>query len=334
MRLLPLLLLSFVSAAQAEAIKVKVQPLSEIATYPTYHFPASVVSHVQADLSSELNARLLSVEVLPGQFVEKGDLLAKFDCRDAKDSLALIKHREAEAESRLALTQLQLERFKNLESRQYTATSQIDETQTQLEGIKASLAGLQVEKRVAKRTVQRCQLKAPYDGVISAKKASKGQWLGMGTPVVTLVKTSDSEIKTFVPQHFALNELTNNFQWRAETSAAKSIPLKRVSDMVSGNQGMVAAWFEAPSFARVGELGHILVQANQRHLKPNYVVQRDNQFGVFVLLPDNTVGFKNLPMSSEGRQVAVPKDWPEALKVVTVGQLRLQSGDQVAVENP
>jgi len=325
-------------STQVFAVKVAVQPLSEVVSYPTLFFPATVVSHTESAISSETNGRLISVNALPGQTIQKDSVLAEFDCRDAQDNLEMIRYRQSETESRLDLTQLQLDRFKKLESRQYASTSQLDETQTQLVGIKASLAGLKVEKRLAQRGVNRCVLKAPFTGVVKSKQASQGQWLSTGQPVVTLVKRDQLEVETALPQTLAnaLSQGLEIFKWQSvpsnSLSGGNEIHLKRVSDLVSGNKGMVPVWFTAPENVRVGALGQVLVKSEQAHLSASHIVKRDGKLGVFVINDNQTIRFEPLTQGSAGRSAVVPKHWKLTWKIVTAGQLRLQANDTVTVE--
>lgn len=312
----------FCSSAQA----VSTKPLSDLLIYPIYSFPAEVVAHTETTLSSELNARLQSVKVRPGESVEQGQLLAKLDCGDTEDALALNASLQAESQAQLKLAQLQLERFQNLEKQQYTATSQIDESQTQVQSIQAHLNGLQVQQRQAQRAVRRCDVQAPFDGVVTELMAGKGQWLSIGVPVMKLVRRDLAEIKVQLPLNLADEMAQQKGAWQVNGKPKQQVAWLRQSHVLSPNQRMATVWFKAPKSAPIGLVGTLVVTMQKGHLPAEFVVMRSGKLGVFVAEAGKAV-FKILPEAQAGRPAKIPDDWAQDMAVVTAGQHRIQSGE-------
>lgn len=321
-----LLLAALMISAAAQAIST--QPLSGLLTFPSYRFPAEVVAHTQTTLSSELNARLLSLKVRPGEPVKAGQPLAALDCGDTQDALALNASLQQESQAQLKLAKLQLQRFKNLEKQQYTATSQIDESQTQVQSIQAHLNGLRIQQRQAERAVDRCDIRAPFTGVVTELLAGEGQWLGVGVPLLHLVRTDLSEIWVQLPIDLADAMAQQSAVWQVNGQADQTVKWLRSSAVLPSNQRMVSVWFQAPESALIGSAGNLVVKAQKGHLPAQWVVMRAGQLGVFVV-EAGQAQFRVLPEAQAGRSVPIPQAWSLSLPVVTEGQHRLQSGEAV-----
>lgn len=315
-------------ASNAQAAKVAMQPLSALVVYPTYAFPAEIVAHTETLLSSELNARLTGYDVRPGASVVKGQVLAKLDCRDTEDALALNRHRQVEAKAQLKLAKLQLQRFKNLEKQQYTATSQIDESSTQVESLQANIAGLMVEQRTAERAVERCVIRAPFNAVVTDLSAGDGQWMSIGTPLMTLVRSDRAEIKVDLPLALANGVKAEMAEWRTRISPPQSIPWLRQSAVLVQNQRMASVWYAAPDEQPIGLAGEVVLKDQQAHLPSQYIVMRKGQLGAFVAEKGKAV-FKPLSGAQVGRPALIPENWSSQWNLVVEGQQRLHDGEVV-----
>lgn len=312
----------------AFAFTVEHKSLKELAYSPKYEFAASIVAHTKSDISSELSARLMRLDVLPGQQIEKGAVIAKMDCRDSEDKLALNRHRQAEAKSKLKLAKLQLKRFKNLESRQYTATSQIDESLSQVQSIEASIEGLRVEAEMAKRDIQRCVIRAPFNAVVTKLYVGQGQWLPLGTPVVKLVSQDSSEIEVNVPLHIADSLKGQEAIWKAKSRKALQVAWLRQSGVLEKNQRMAKVWYAAPKTQEIGMPGELTLVDSKPHISAKYVVLRNGQLGVFAV-EEGKARFHPLPLAQIGRPADIPDGWSNDMQIIVKGQQRMQDGEAV-----
>ncbi len=315
------------------AFTVESSPLKALTHYPKYYFTASIVPHTESDISSELNARLLKLPVRPGQKINKGDVIAKLDCRDTEDKLKLNQHRQQEAKSKLKLAKLQLKRFKNLESRQHVATIQVDELLSQVQGIEANIEGLRVKGMMAARAIQRCVIMSPYDAVVTRIFAGKGQWMSVGLPIVNVVRVDMAEIKVSVPVMLAEALRGKPAVWQAQNQHSVQVEWLRQSGVLKSNQRMAQLWFKAPAAQLIGLHGELMLEDDRLHVPPQYVVTRNGQQGVFVLENDQAK-FHILPHAQIGRPALVPSYWKAEMPVIIKGQHRLQDGMQLKRKYP
>jgi RND family efflux transporter MFP subunit len=67
----------------------------------------------------------------------------------------------------------------------------------------AAVARLEIERQIEAELVARHRLVAPFDGVVSRKRAEIGEWVETGTPVLELLATDRLRLDVQVPQeHF------------------------------------------------------------------------------------------------------------------------------------
>ncbi|MBI1896764.1 MAG: efflux RND transporter periplasmic adaptor subunit [Acidobacteria bacterium] len=193
------------------------------------------------NLSAEVPGRIAAIHADFGQPVRRGQVLVELDRRElalqversrASLSQALARigldagQENAKPEStpaiRQALAQMEdarskfenaqrlirtgdisQERFSELDktyrARQAALEAARDEMRTQLAAIQAMGAELKLaEKRLGDTTVR-----APFDGAVSQKLVSPGQYLKENTPILTLVKTYPMRLRVDMPESAA-----------------------------------------------------------------------------------------------------------------------------------
>ena len=116
-------------------------------------FPAEVESHQGSLLAFRVNGELMSLNVLAGQDVEQGQLLAKLDPEDF--SLQLDDRR-----ARFELAKSQFKRFSTLLESKQASQAQFDEA-------KANMLIAESEFKKAQSNLEYSELRAPFAGSIS-----------------------------------------------------------------------------------------------------------------------------------------------------------------------
>jgi len=192
-------------------------------------------------VNSEVIGRVLTIRADFGQAVRKGDVLAEIDKQEYQIQLDRSKAALAQALARLGLSpgqektpptstpavrqvQARLEdmkfkfesaaklvktgdisqdRYNEIEkayrAQQAALESVNDEVRTQwasMESIRADVAMMQ--KKLGDTT-----LRAPFDGVVSQKHVSPGQYVKDNAPIVTLVKTNPLRLRVDIPESAA-----------------------------------------------------------------------------------------------------------------------------------
>jgi membrane fusion protein, multidrug efflux system len=85
---------------------------------------------------------------------------------------------------------------KQFKARQAAYEASRDDVRTQL----ASVQALQAEVKLAQKRLGDTQIRAPYNGAVTAKLVSEGQYVKDNTPVLTIVKSDPLRLRVEVPE--------------------------------------------------------------------------------------------------------------------------------------
>lgn len=132
------------------------------------------------DLSFRINGRIASFNVVEGEMVSDGQVLAELEKRDAEDALNQAKVRFDQATR-------QLERFEKLAEDRLIQESQLERALDEMET--ATIAFEQAELEL-----ERCTLRAPADGVILKEYLDSRTTITAGTPIYSFRDSSKSWI--------------------------------------------------------------------------------------------------------------------------------------------
>lgn len=143
-------------------------------------------AYSEVDVAAEASGVITTMDVNPGDVKSKGSVIATID--DKLKQLAVSK-------AKIDLDKLtkNLERYKNLYKGGTITEQQLDDAQTQYDGAELQLE--QAEKQLADATIE-----APITGIVSRKMYEKGEFVNMGSPLVTMVDISRFKIKLNVSE--------------------------------------------------------------------------------------------------------------------------------------
>jgi membrane fusion protein (multidrug efflux system) len=144
------------------------------------------------DISAEAPGIVKEIHFESGQFIKKGDILVVLDSSveqaQLKDNLARTK-----------LAQLNYDRNKGLVVKHAVSQSQLDTLSAQLD--EASAGVEQVKARIQQKTIT-----APFDGKIGIRLIDLGQYVSAGTNMVALQSLDPLYVRFNLPEQY-LNQL-------------------------------------------------------------------------------------------------------------------------------
>jgi RND family efflux transporter MFP subunit len=229
------------SKPAAEPISVQTVAAQNRIVDRTISVTGSLHPDETVSVSSEVPGRLVAVHVDFGQEVRKGQVIAELDKREltlaverAKASLSqalarlglaaeqedvrpettpAIRQAQAQMEdakskfenaSRLVKSgDISQERFteaqKAFQARQAVYEAARDEART----LMAQVSGLKTELQLARKRLDDATVRAPFDGSVSQRVASPGQYLRDNAPILTLVKTNPLRLRLELPENAA-----------------------------------------------------------------------------------------------------------------------------------
>lgn len=177
---------SYQTAPTADPVRVEtcVAALSEAADEARY--VGTVEEEASAALSFPVGGTLARTYADEGQRVGEGALLAELDPTSAQQTA------EA-AEAALAQARDACDRLRKLHDAQTLPEIQWVEAQTRLRQAEAAA-------RIARKNLGDCTLRAPFAGVVGKRRASAGETVLPGAPVLTLLRIASVKVRFAVPE--------------------------------------------------------------------------------------------------------------------------------------
>lgn len=164
--------------------------LWQLYLYYTYA-PQTRDGKLRADvvpLATDVSGKVEAVYVHDNQVVQKGERLLSLDKERLRNALA---QAEAAVErSRVQLASAQRERKRYLELKTAVSAQQKDYRQDALAQANAELHQALADRELATLNLQRADLYAPVDGVVTNFSLRPGAYASAGQPVMTLVDSS------------------------------------------------------------------------------------------------------------------------------------------------
>lgn len=176
-------LISGVALAATES-----DPLLNDATSTASEVRGVLRARFQAVLASELAGRVTEIPFAEGQSFSKGDVLVRFDCSAY----------QAQANASGAAVRAAREELRN--KQQLAALNSVGRFEVAL--AEARQAQAQAESQVYQVQVQRCQVKAPFDGQVVVRRVQAHESVASGTPLLEIVDNRSLEIHLLVPSRW------------------------------------------------------------------------------------------------------------------------------------
>ncbi len=328
---LVLILIAFAMHASATE-RVSVVEYSGVAIFLERQVSARVESLSESVLSAEVGARVMTIEVRPGQVVESGQRLVVLDDRSfvIERDTALARLEVAEAEREMA--RLRAERARRLAPEKFVSEDQLLEAETRLRQAEAEVETARQALAAAELILERSVIKAPFAGVITTRLISPGALASPGTPLVELVGLEEIEIVAGIaPEQVDGLRQADSIEFMAG-GQRWAVGLARVSEVVSRGSRTRQARFEFDDDgAPPGREGRVVWSDPRPALPAEFVVQRDGQLGVMVLADDGrSVDFIELPGADAGRPFSI--DLPGDTLLIDSGRQRVRPGDSVRLD--
>ncbi|WP_152020474.1 efflux RND transporter periplasmic adaptor subunit [Aliarcobacter butzleri] len=151
---------------------------------------AVIISLDKTVLSSEIAGEIIELSKYEGDSFKKGETLIRLDC-----SIYKAQKKKIEVEKEIA--RLELEKNKKLDTYGSIGTFEIQISQENFNKQKA-------ESDIASINVERCDIKAPFDGRIASKKVSKYQSIKPQDELLEIIGTDNLEAKVVVPSSWLI----------------------------------------------------------------------------------------------------------------------------------
>lgn len=166
--------------------------------------PGTVRSINEAVIAAKIQGQITAVPVVPGRFVEAGELLVEIDAGE-------LKARRARAEAQLKQAEIEYERLEQLLERNAATQREFDNAALSRSAAEASL-------EEAETFLAYTEVRAPFTGVVSGKHVEVGDLATPGLPLIDLYDPTRFRLEVKVPESRARSmEPGETFRARIET---------------------------------------------------------------------------------------------------------------------
>lgn len=291
------------------------------------------------DISSEASGIIKDIRFQSGQFVKQGDLLVLLDTSVENAQLK-------DNQSKLKLAEINYERDKTLAKKNVLAQSSLD---TSLAKLEEAEAGIERTKAIIRQKT----ITAPFSGKIGIRQINLGEYVSAGTPMVTLQSLDPLYVQFYLPEQYLSNlyleqpidivvNSTNNLTIHGIITAINAkvdqatrnilvqatIPNKDMQ-LYPGMFALVKVWLRAQknviflpetaiSYSLHGDSVFIIKQEG-KDKKDHPILKAYRQY---VKVAER-----------RGDKAAIAKGIQVGDQVITSGQLKLQNGTRVVIDN-
>lgn len=156
----------------------------------------------QGDVKPEYSGTITDVYVTEWVHVAKGTLLARFDARESEAALKSATAARLHAEVGATRGRRELERTEKLKTAGLATQQNLDDARSAAEAAEAQLAAANAQEQWARTRIAKTEVRAPMDGVISARLVNPGNYvqnMGSGNTMFCIVDNRRLELTVSVP---------------------------------------------------------------------------------------------------------------------------------------
>jgi RND family efflux transporter MFP subunit len=181
------------------------------------------------DLVARVPGFVQAVQYQDGAVVKKGAPLFVIEPEPYRVKLEQAKAAQDGAEAALKQSQAEFERQADLISRQVSTQANYDKALAQRDSDKASLEQAQANTQLAKINLDYTQVLAPFDGVVSARVVSVGEYVGANntpTKLATIVQVDPIYVNFNVSEQDVLRIRAARMERGMNDSEIKKLPVE------------------------------------------------------------------------------------------------------------
>jgi len=298
----------------------------------------SVAAWEEMSLGVELaGVRVDEVLVEVGDAVHKGQVLVRLDRRSLAAELAQQRAMRAQARASQVLAHANAERARALRERQLMAAGEVEQLIANEQVADAGVLNADAAVASAQLRVDFSALRAPDDGLISARSVQPGQVVGAGAELLRLIRKGRLEWRAELPESDFLQVRVGAKVRIAAPDGVVEGSVRALSPGLdaASRTGKVYADIPHPGALIAGMFAHgriLLGKATVAMLPTAAIVERDGYRYAFVLGAGDVVSQRRIEVGQpSGDHVEILGGIAAGDRVVVQGAAFLSDGDRVRV---
>jgi len=249
----------------------------------------SIEPERRADLRAEVSAVVLAVLKENGDPVKRGDLLVRLDQTSIRDSLTAADASARAADQAFEQAERQYQRMATLKQTGVVSTQQLEDVEIRRNSAQSDRAAAHTRVVTARQQLERTEVRAPFNGIVSDRKVSAGDTAAIGKELLKVIDpaslrfeglvSADSVGQLKAGQHvwfkihgYSTNEFTGVI---TRVNPAANITTRQVEVLVAFDDAS-----KQPNVAGLYAEGHVETQTSATLSLPGASIVRegDNAF--------------------------------------------------------
>jgi membrane fusion protein, multidrug efflux system len=249
----------------------------------------SIEPERRADLRAEVSAVVLAVLKENGDPVKRGDLLVRLDQTSIRDSLTAAEASARAADQAFEQAERQYQRMATLKQTGVVSTQQLEDVEIRRNSAQSDRAAAHTRVVTARQQLERTEVRAPFNGIVSDRKVSAGDTAAIGKELLKVIDpaslrfeglvSADSVGQLKAGQHvwfkihgYSTNEFTGVI---TRVNPAANITTRQVEVLVAFDDAS-----KQPNVAGLYAEGHVETQTSATLSLPGASIVRegDNAF--------------------------------------------------------
>ena len=330
---------------------VKTVVVAELATGQLRKFPGTVKPVNTSSISFEVGGLVQKVRVDIGNKVKKGELLAVLDKKPFELNVESARAALSRARARFDEKKSAYERETRIQAQDAGATSQkaVDQALSAYESTRQDVSYNQAQLDLANRDLEKTELRAPFDAVVSVRNVEPFEEVKRGKLVLELFVEGAMEVEIKVPENL-IGNVSVGLQGRLRLpNRPDKVYQAVVSDVGSAatnaNAFPVKANIRnADGFVRPGMTAELSLVFPRKNREPTYLVPvhalapgEGNEGWSIFLFDSKTSTVHRTAVEGKGavgNQAVIRKGIAPGDVVVVAGVSFLRDGQKVKLVNP
>lgn len=191
-------------STEAKALPVAVVPFQLETSYTTTtRFLGVIEATSDSNVGFEVAGVLKSLSAREGDFVTTGQSLGQLDIRQQEAALSLATAQAKEVSAELERAKLNLQRIDALLRQGLISQREADDSRLTVDATSARLETTQASVRNAEIVIEKSQLIAPFDAVVSKTLREPGSVMSPNVPVLRLVSVGERQAHVGISPKYA-----------------------------------------------------------------------------------------------------------------------------------
>ncbi|GJL98219.1 MAG: RND transporter MFP subunit [Hyphobacterium sp.] len=226
-------------------------------------YPGLIAARRESDLGFERGGRIVNVTADVGDLVVTGDTLALLDTSTLRAQIAAADAQTHEADAQLSIAHATEDRQRTLFERGHISQQRLDEMASNTMAADARRAAAAAQANALRAQLTLSEIRAPFDGVVTARLSDEGAIAAPGSPVLRLVENRSLEIRIGLSIEAASTLVEGDTYTFTADSGGVRARFRRATGVVDVRSRTVSAIFDVVAGdARAGEVARLQLETD------------------------------------------------------------------------